>query len=108
MSVGSVGFWLEGGRAMTVRAKHKMRLAQADAPEAPSFDSALKSLLGGEPSRAAAQFAARALADPKDWISRANRAIALYDAGRWPEAAKALEAEIARAGARDPLTVPAL
>src|SRR5438067_13014196 len=49
----------------------------------PTFDSALTALLAGDTRRAAARFAARALADPRDVISRTNRAVALYDAGRW-------------------------
>ena len=49
-----------------------------------------------------------ALADPKDWISRANRNIALYDAGRWEEAAAGFEADVAREGIESPNVVPAL
>jgi len=78
------------------------------APGVPSFEVALKALLSGDANRAAALFAARSLADPTDWISRANRAIALYEAGRRAEAATGLEREIVRAGHADLGTVPAL
>jgi hypothetical protein len=79
-----------------------------DRPGIPSFDDTLAALLEGNAPRAAALFAERALADPTDRISRANRAIALYAAERWADAAPALEAEIARAGFDDVGTVPAL
>ena len=74
----------------------------------PSFEKALRELLGGDPSRAAALFAERALADPTDWISRSNRTIALYEAGRWKEADTGFKADIAREGIEALGSVPAL
>ncbi len=82
--------------------------SSSERPRIPSFDDALAALLEGNAPRAAALFAERALADPGDWISRANRAIALYEDERWADAAPALEAHIDRAGFDDLGTVPAL
>jgi hypothetical protein len=76
--------------------------------DVPSFDEALEALHSGHAERAAALFAARALADPKDWISRANRSIALYNADRWAEAEASFEADIAREGVESAGAVPAL
>jgi len=74
----------------------------------PTFEEALDALHSGDAKRAAALFAARAIGDPKDWISRANRNIALYDAGRWAEAEVGFKAEIEREGIEGPGAVPAL
>jgi hypothetical protein len=84
------------------------RRGRPSTPEVPTFESALDALLNGNPTRAVALFARRALADPKDWISRANRHIALYHAGRWAEAATGFEQDIARDGILSHGAVPAL
>ena len=76
--------------------------------DVPSFDEALEALHSGDAKRAAALFAARAIADPKDWISRANRSIALYNADRWADAEASFEADIAREGIESAGAVPAL
>jgi hypothetical protein len=76
--------------------------------DVPSFESALDALLSGNAKRAAALFATSAIADPKDWISRANRSIALYNAERWADAVTAFKADIDREGFEAPGAVPAL
>lgn len=58
-------------------------------PRSPSLASAMKELRTGDPAAAAAQFRARLRANPKDQGSRVNYAIALYEAGRWKQAAQA-------------------
>ena len=64
----------------------------------PSFDAALQALLSDEHQAALARFAARTLADPSDWPSRGNYAIALYQAGRLAEAAPLFEKLLAEEG----------
>jgi len=95
---------------MATRAKGKRGGKGEDrsAPPVPSFERALDALLSGDSRRAAALFAARALANPKDWVSRANRHIALYDAGRWTEAIAGFQEDIEREGILGPGAVPAL
>ena len=72
----------------------------------PSWESALSALLGDRPDEAAALFAARALADPTDWPSRANHAIALYQADRWTQAAEAFTKLIGEIGPADLRALP--
>ena len=73
---------------------------------APTFEAALAALQGDRPDEAAALFAARALADPTDWPSRANHAIALYEAERWTQAAEAFTKLIGEVGPADLRAVP--
>ncbi len=73
---------------------------------APSFDEALDALLQGKPKLAAARFAQRVLVNPRDDISRSNHAVALYDAGRWADAARAFEHQIAREGIESEVASP--
>ena len=64
----------------------------------PSAEEALEALLSDRPDKAAAMFAARAIADPTDFPSRANHAIALYHAERWTQAADAFTKLIEEVG----------
>src|SRR4051812_10245909 len=54
-------------------------------------DDALKALLEERWGAATAKYAERLLKDPDDAVARGNRAIALYEANRWSEAAAAFE-----------------
>jgi tetratricopeptide (TPR) repeat protein len=62
--------------------------------------------MGDRPDEAAALFAARVLADPTDWPSRANHAVALYNAQRWVEAAEAFSKLVGEIGADDLRALP--
>ena len=73
---------------------------------APTWESAFEALNGGQADKAAALFAARALADPTDFPSRGNHAIALYQAGHWKEAAEAFTTLIGELGPADLRAVP--
>lgn len=64
----------------------------------PSFEEALDALRSDQHGLAVARFAARVLADPLDWPSRSNYALALLYAGRLAEAAPMLEAFIQELG----------
>jgi len=76
----------------------RSKLALVRAP--PSFEDALKALDGGRPDEAAALFAARVLAYPTEWESRVNHAMALYNGGRFAEAAQGFRKLIDEAGPR--------
>ena len=71
-------------------------------------DEALKALLEERWRAAAARYGARLLADPDDGIARSNRAVALYQAGRWAAAAKAFEEVLRREGPASEVAPPAL
>ena len=73
---------------------------------APSWEAALEALQAGRPDQAAALFAARSLADPTEWASRANHAIALYEAGHWVEASAEFTKLIGEFGPADLRAVP--
>lgn len=75
-------------------------------PCIPSFDSALKELRTGDPAAAAAQFRARLRANPKEQRSRLNYAVALYEAGRWKQAAQAFRAALEIEGLEPEAAVP--
>ena len=64
----------------------------------PTAEEALDALASNRPDQAASMFAARVLADPTDWPSRANHAIALYRAERWTQAAEAFRKLIDEVG----------
>ena len=71
-------------------------------------DDALKALLAERWRAAAARFGERLLKDPGDDIARSNRAVALYEEGRWAEAAKAFEEVLRREGPSSEVAPPAL
>ena len=71
-------------------------------------DDALKALLEERWSAALAKYGKRLLRNPADNIARSNRAVALYEAGRWAEAAKAFEDVILREGPTSEVAPPAL
>ena len=71
-------------------------------------DEELKALLQKRWSAAAAKNGQRPLKDPRDRIARSNRAVALYEAGRWSEAAKAFEDVLGREGPASEVAPPAL
>lgn len=71
-------------------------------------DRALKALLDERWQEAAARYAKRLLKDPDDGIARCNRAVALYEAGRWPAAARAFEELLRREGPGSEAAAPAL
>jgi len=71
-------------------------------------DKALKALLGEKWRTAAAQYGERLLEDPGDGIARSNRAVALYGAERWREAAKAFEDLLLSEGPASEVAPPAL
>ena len=73
---------------------------------APSWQAALDALQAGRTEQAAALFAERSMADPTEWASRANRAIALYEAGRWREAEAEFTKLVGELGPRDLRSVP--
>jgi tetratricopeptide (TPR) repeat protein len=64
----------------------------------PSFEASVAALMGDRPDQAIAMFAARVLADPTDWSSRANHAFALYHADRWSQAVDELTKLIPEVG----------
>jgi len=104
---------MKGAQRMPGAAREGSRFAsarrrRARPPGVPSFRDALAALLGDRPEKAAAMFAARALAYPADKSSRRNRAIALYEAGRWAEAAPLFEQFIAEDGCAADESVPYL
>ena len=71
-------------------------------------DDALKALLQERWGAALARYGARLLKDPADGIARSNRAVALYEAGRWADAAKAFEDVLRREGPASEVAPPAL
>jgi tetratricopeptide (TPR) repeat protein len=71
-------------------------------------DDAMKALLGDRWQAAAAKYGERLLRNPDDEIARSNRAVALYEAGRWAEAAKAFEELLRREGPASEVAPPAL
>jgi|SRR6267142_2636578 len=71
-------------------------------------DEALKALLEGRWPVAAAKYGERLLKDPDDGVARCNRAVALYDAGRWREAARPFEELLLREGPASEVAAPAL
>jgi tetratricopeptide (TPR) repeat protein len=71
-------------------------------------DEALKALLAERWSLAAAKYGQRLLKDPDDGVARCNRAVALYEQGRWSDAAKAFEELLRREGPASEVAPPAL
>ena len=71
-------------------------------------DEALKALLEERWSAAAAKYGERLLKDPDDGVARCNRAVALYEQGRWREAAQAFEQLLRREGPASEVAPPAL
>lgn len=71
-------------------------------------DDAMKALLAERWQRAAAKYSERLLRNPGDGIARSNRAVALYEAGRWAEAAQAFEEVLRREGPASEVAPPAL
>jgi len=71
-------------------------------------DDALKALLEERWATAAAKYGERLLKDPDDAVARSNRAVALYEAGRWQEAARAFEGVLRREGPSSEVAPPAL
>jgi tetratricopeptide (TPR) repeat protein len=71
-------------------------------------DEALKALLEERWQAALAEYGKRLLKDPGDEVARTNRAIALYEAGRWSEAAKAFAELLRREGPGSEVAPPAL
>ncbi len=61
-------------------------------------DEALKALLEERWRVSAAKYGKRLLKDPDDGVARCNRAVALYEAGRWRGAARAFEELLLREG----------
>jgi len=71
-------------------------------------DEAFKALLEERWRVAAAKYGERLLKDPDDGVARCNRAVALYDTGRWREAARAFEELLRREGPASETAPPAL
>lgn len=71
-------------------------------------DEALKALLEDRWRAATAKYGERLLKDPGDGIALSNRAVALYRAGRWAEAARAFEEVLRREGPCSEVATPAL
>jgi tetratricopeptide (TPR) repeat protein len=71
-------------------------------------DEALKALLEERWLAALAKYSERLPRNPRDDIARSNRAVALYEAGRWAEAAKAFEDLLRREGPASEIAPPAL
>jgi tetratricopeptide (TPR) repeat protein len=71
-------------------------------------DEALTALLEERWRTAAAKYGERLLKDPGDGIARSNRAVALYGAERWAEAATAFEELLLREGPTSEVAPPAL
>jgi tetratricopeptide (TPR) repeat protein len=94
--------------AHSTRQKRRKQGRHAAPPRegVPSFESALEALRSGRAQAAAAEFAARVVANPNDFPSRANHAIALYDAGDFARAAPLFEALIEEEGEDSPGAIP--
>ncbi len=71
-------------------------------------DDALRALLEERWRAALAKYGARLLKDPADGIARSNRAVALYEAGRWADAAKSFVEVLRREGPASEVAPPAL
>jgi TolA-binding protein len=71
-------------------------------------DDALKALLEERWAAAVAKYGERLLRNPGDAVARSNRAVALYEAGRWADAAKAFQDILRREGPSSEVAPPAL
>jgi tetratricopeptide (TPR) repeat protein len=71
-------------------------------------DDAFKTLLEERWRAAAARYGLRPFEQPEDGIALSNRAVALYEAERWAEAAQAFEEVLRREGPASEMAPPAL